>query len=186
MFFGFQEPPKPTPPPPVVIEKLSPTLEDYELLIDKYKKTTADAFVMSAWKNVKLSNKKTKEEIAFNKLSEYEQQVFVLAMASRTTKELRILAECWDEEIAEFSKPEHKLIFAEKITSPKQKAADKEDVEGYQKQLRAIRKKFAEEYEKHVDFVFAAYKKEIPEKEAFLYRKQVLELHDKEKLIERK
>jgi hypothetical protein len=164
----------------------SPTLADYENALNKYKKATKEAFDFATWKEVELTNKKTKEKITFEKLSTLEKHVFCVSVGNRLMTEMGLLSGFWNAEADKFKDPNHKLIPLEKVEKPEQKAAELKDVEKYQKQLQELRQSFATNFETYLTKFFKAFKDDIPEKEREFYLKQIREYHDKEKLIERK
>jgi len=191
-----------------------PTLADYEKVL-KYFNTWSDNLTNADhWKDVKFTNKKTKEIRKFADLSDYEKHIFYFVSAEKLSNEMKRMAGYWDEELKKFKeeKKEDKSkddepntqigqkkddnkddkgtkkdeADAKKKDDPLSKVATKADVEKYVGQLLEVRKKTAVRFEALTDKLFKDFKEKFTKEEIEQITKQVRDFHDKDKLIERK
>lgn len=173
-----------SPPDTPAVDGPSPTLEEYEVVLEGFKKVTDACFDPEKWKNVELTHKETGEKKKFVDLSPIEQKTLMLNFAGEATRRLGFMKKAWDDELKGFDKPDHKLVEPPMPANEKQKAAQKKDVEGYNAQLTKMRKEFAVKYEKFAEDYMKEFK--IGEKEAKHTLDGIRKVHDQDKLIERK
>lgn len=167
------------------VDPVAPTLDDYESVLKHYKIVSKKITDPAAWKGTEMVNKNTKDVVLFEKLSKFEQAMFLVGSGQKLAVEMKSFDGHWQAELKKFDNPKYEPKKGEKSTG-KDAPALKKDVEGYLKELTTIRKDTAVAYEKYVNKVFEEFKEEIPAKERELHLKQIREFNDENKLIERK
>lgn len=167
-----------------VSNNFSPTIGDYEEYFNKYKTFAEKAFDPEAWSVLKFVHKKTNEEKSFKDMTPLEKYSVMLSIGDKITKEMTVLSAHWEKEEKVFSDKEYKPK-ERKDAKGKLKAAQKEDVQKFRKDLLELRKRFALDYEKFAVSSMEKFKKEIEEKERDFIIKQIRDMHDELSLVER-
>jgi hypothetical protein len=174
---------KPAQPPEVAPKpaETKPTLEMYEEVLTKLKKWSDNFDKEAFWKDAKLRNKETDKVSKFQDLSPYERGVFMFMTGEKLSNELKRFDNLWQGELKKFDGTEKK-----EEGKGKERAAVKEDVVEYTKQLTALRKATAVKFESYAEKFFKDFKDKFTEDERTKYMNNIREFHDNDKLIERK
>lgn len=155
----------------------SPTNKDYENVLNHYKKIADNSLDVKSWQETKMVNSVTKEKKLFKELDEIDQYMFCLSKVTNTANILLEYSEIWNNELKKFNDPNYVVAV---------KSSQKNDVEGYIKELLDLRKDYAVKSEKFVEDTMDKFRDIIPLKERELFIKEIRDFNDEHKLVERK
>ncbi len=158
------------------------TVADYEKVLKSFNEWSDNLSNPEWWKDVRLTNSKTKEVVKFSELSEYRKYIFYFMSAEKLSQQLKQMNGHWQDEIKNFS------VAAKdpKIVDPKLLPPTKEQIIVFCKKLLDVRKATAIRFEALADKVFKKYKDKFTPEEIATITKHIRDFNDKEKLIDRK